>query len=242
MTTDRMPTAAEIDAELSAIEAARGITYRPGELQTQSGERGPRPQGGSGNGHGTAQAQDAVKLMTDKQEACLRREIPRRQTSHLALGHLAIVDGIRVRLEDGRPIKRQTASQALDMLFAAPFLPRPVAPQPEVKPTAQVPDGRYAIRDRDDETHVRFFRVNTPTQGRWAGSTFVAAQASDELHNIRNSTQREAILAQIAEDIEGALRLYGTEIGRCGHCNRTLTDDDSRAFGIGPICRGKLGL
>jgi uncharacterized protein DUF6011 len=32
---------------------------------------------------------------------------------------------------------------------------------------------------------------------------------------------------------------YGQELGECGHCGRTLTDEASRAAGIGPVCASK---
>lgn len=38
---------------------------------------------------------------------------------------------------------------------------------------------------------------------------------------------------------EDALRRYGRELGECGHCGRDLTNDESRALGIGPVCRSK---
>ena len=38
---------------------------------------------------------------------------------------------------------------------------------------------------------------------------------------------------------EAAAAKYGQEIGQCGMCNRVLTDEVSRAAGIGPVCRSK---
>jgi hypothetical protein len=125
------------------------------------------------------------------------------------------------------------ASKMLDVLFAAPRKVAPVAPT-----TAPiVPDGRYALRTDD---HVAFYLVESPTQGKWAGYTFVSQQASDDLYPMRNRAQKEGILARIAEDVKGALALYGHELGRCGVCNRTLTDDLSRERGIGPVCYDKF--
>jgi Family of unknown function (DUF6011) len=98
--------------------------------------------------------------------------------------------------------------------------------------------GRYAI---DIDGVTKFYRVDKPTQGKWAGYTFVKVQASDETHPIRNRAQRIRILSIIAADPQGALQRYGREIGSCGHCGRTLTDQESRERGIGPICWGKLG-
>jgi hypothetical protein len=112
------------------------------------------------------------------------------------------------------------------------------------RPAPKVPDGRYAIVSEpgdDGRQVVKFYRVNTPTEGRWAGYTFVDVQASDELYPVKNRDARSAILNAIARDVRGALQLYGQELGHCGHCGRTLTDDLSRERGIGPVCWGKLG-
>lgn len=111
-----------------------------------------------------------------------------------------------------------------------------------------VPAGRYAVRyaGRDDAAItlrevVKFYRVARPTEGRWAGFTFLSIQASDELHPIKNPDAKRQILADIAKDPAAASRLYGQEIGSCGVCGRTLTDETSRAYGIGPICRERTG-
>lgn len=106
------------------------------------------------------------------------------------------------------------------------------------RPEVDVPAGRYALAS---ERGVRFYRVDRPTQGQWAGRTFVKVQAGDVDHNIRNYNDRQAILREIAADPKEAMLRYGREIGSCGHCGRTLTNDESRAAGIGPICRGKMG-
>lgn len=105
-----------------------------------------------------------------------------------------------------------------------------------VKPVS-VASGHYALTI---EGVVKFYRVNAVTEGKWAGYTFVDAQASDEFHKVgREASAR--VLAAIAVDPIAALKLYGHSLGRCGVCNRTLTDEASRAAGIGPICQSKFG-
>jgi Family of unknown function (DUF6011) len=48
------------------------------------------------------------------------------------------------------------------------------------------------------------------------------------------------MLAKIVMDgAEQASKRYGRELGNCGRCGRTLTDDASRAAGIGPVCASK---
>lgn len=99
---------------------------------------------------------------------------------------------------------------------------------------AKVADGRYAI---EEDGTLKFFKL---TNGRKPGYVFLDIQASDEWHSIRNVTRIHAIVAEIAKDAHAAMIRYGRELGQCGHCGRTLTDESSRAAGIGPICAGKM--
>lgn len=123
---------------------------------------------------------------------------------------------------------------------AAPTLPAPAQAVRDMpkhvdkhgKPMAM----RYAIREADGV--VRFYRVK---QGNKPGFWFIDIQASDSTYPIKNYARKESILRAIAQDPEAALRLYGTELGSCGHCGRILTDPNSIAEGIGPVCLGKLG-
>jgi hypothetical protein len=101
-----------------------------------------------------------------------------------------------------------------------------------------VEEGRYAV---EIEGVLKFYQVDKPMHGKWAGWTFLKVQASDELWPIKNRDAKLMILNKIAEDSKTAMLRYGQEIGKCGACGRTLTDEESRAYGIGPVCRGKLG-
>lgn len=51
-----------------------------------------------------------------------------------------------------------------------------------------------------------------------------------------------ATLLEIAVDPKAAAVAYGRETGVCACCGRTLTDPESVAAGIGPICAGKWGF
>lgn len=101
----------------------------------------------------------------------------------------------------------------------------------------EAPAGRYALRGEDGV--VKFYRLDKPTKGKWAGWTFLKVQASDDLYPVRNKAEKARIIAAIEADVEGAERLYGQELGKCARCGRTLTDETSRAYGIGPDCRAK---
>ncbi|URM86140.1 hypothetical protein SEA_BIGGITYBASS_40 [Gordonia phage BiggityBass] len=105
-------------------------------------------------------------------------------------------------------------------------------------PTAdQVPAGRYAIETGEGAANeLAFYKVDRPTDGKWAGRVFVKLMRSDEEVRLSWGTTK-AVLAKIAEaGAEDASKRYGREIGECGVCGRTLTNDDSRALGIGPKC------
>lgn len=102
------------------------------------------------------------------------------------------------------------------------------------------PPARYAILrpGSDDPEDIIFLKVDAPDEGRWAGYVFVKIQASDELHNVRGQAQSERLINAIIEQgWKKCLLRYGQKIGSCGHCGRTLTNEESRAYGIGPVCR-----
>jgi hypothetical protein len=149
-----------------------------------------------------------------------------KQTAYLA----------RLAAERGLPTPdvrdRWEASAAIDDMMKI----RPAPKAPTAGPA--VADGRYALLGLDDV--VRFYVVRSPAEGRWQGWTFVDAMASDDRWPIKNRDEKARILAAIAADPMGALARFGREIGSCGHCGRTLTDEESRARGIGPVCFARL--
>ena len=128
---------------------------------------------------------------------------------------------------------RQIVSDKIEWLKAQPKLA--VTGYGEI--AAQVPNGRYAVTG--DAGQTVFVRVDKPTEGKWAGRTFVAIQASDELHKTYGG-QALGLLSKIVEagPKDAGIR-YGRELGVCGRCGRTLTDEASRAAGIGPVCASK---
>lgn len=113
---------------------------------------------------------------------------------------------------------------------------------PRVKVASDAPDvpaGRYAI---EVEGKLAFFKVDVPgPDSRWHGWVFVKQVAGDEQYPVKGA-RRATVLAGIAADPREAMLRYGREIGSCGHCGRTLTDEASREAGIGPVCAGKVGF
>lgn len=170
----------------------------------------------------------ALERATEAQIGFIRRLFREKDTDALTPVQVTWLENFELRR-----LNREQASRVITALQKLKHREREWAhQQPDVR------GGRYAI-ERDGT--LKFYKVDCPTEGRWAGRTFVSVQASDEYHPIRNSTERASILQQIAADPKAAMLRYGQEIGSCGHCGRTLTNEESREYGIGPICRGKMG-
>lgn len=135
-------------------------------------------------------------------------------------------------------LSRETVSK---WITRAKELPRAADDGTEAKYLlTEVPEGRYAIWN-EEAGAIRFYHVQKPTEGRWAGYVFIKVRAGDETYPIRNREARDKILALIAKDPREASIAYGRELGACGVCGRTLTNPESITAGIGPICAGKQG-
>jgi hypothetical protein len=100
-------------------------------------------------------------------------------------------------------------------------------------------DGYYALREEDGNVHFYRLAHQDSPGSTYHGWPTIEAQASDDLHLIKNRDRKIAIINAVNADPQAARLLYADELGHCYVCGRTLTDETSRALGIGPICRGK---
>jgi Family of unknown function (DUF6011) len=172
--------------------------------------------------------------MTLKQRDYIKSLIQEREVSSLSdaqVKYLSRIEADEVDPDSG------AASRIIETLLA---LPRRDKRVPGQWSPLDVPAGRYALV-HPERSHVEFFVVDQPTEGKWAGRTFVNQQAGDERYPVKGQRAKE-VLARIAVDPQAAMIRYGHELGRCGNCGRTLTDEVSRAMGIGPDCAAKLGI
>jgi hypothetical protein len=96
--------------------------------------------------------------------------------------------------------------------------------------------GHYAVTSYTGRNDLDFFRVDRPTEGRWAGRIFVKRIGKPEI-SLRRIEATNALEAIEKEGVEAAGIKYGQEIGRCMKCNCHLADELSRQLGIGPDCR-----
>lgn len=132
------------------------------------------------------------------------------------------------------PLEAMTKKSASAMI--GELLARPRVPVAPANPLPDVPAGHYALPGGEPGV-ILFYKVDRPTEGRWAGHTFVSRQASDEYFPVRGESAKSLVLeAIVAYGPKESTVLYGHELGVCGVCGRTLTDETSRANGIGPVC------
>lgn len=203
---------------------------------------------------------------TPEAQAAMQRFLARQQS----VNPFAIQDSERVSVETGPAAvayfralaaphggtraQRLARHAELDRLYdalererraaAAPAPAPVVVEQPRIfaerTPYPQVAQGYYAIASLTGNNDLDFFRVDRPTEGKWAGRTFVKRVIGGKADSpVWGSTARAALGAIIAAGERSAAQRYGQEIGRCGRCNRHLTDETSRAYGLGPDCRNK---
>lgn len=110
------------------------------------------------------------------------------------------------------------------------------------------PDGRYALPSKTGANDLDFWVVST-NQGRQnptnKGKRWIRRYlGGQDAVNITPSERRivaEAIGKLTAEEAAEALARFGREVGTCGACGRSLTDEVSREAGLGPDCRARLG-
>jgi hypothetical protein len=105
-----------------------------------------------------------------------------------------------------------------------------------------MPAGRYAVHD---DTQWRFWEVSHGKDGtRWQGYTFVVMLigAPGAYKKVRVSKHdANAVLRYIEDNQNKAMTDYGLQSGVCGRCASPLSDPQSLARGIGPVCITKLG-
>lgn len=127
--------------------------------------------------------------------------------------------------------------------------PRKAATSTNTRKQWEMPEGRYALlhefgTDSNPDSAWWFFQVDKPTEGRWKGYTFIKRLigAPGAYRKIdMDERDRNFWLAAIEANPKQAMIDYGLQSGVCGRCASPLTDPDSLARGLGPICAGKTG-
>lgn len=140
------------------------------------------------------------------------------------------------KIEDLEPLTRATASAAIDWLKDQPrkAVAASFAAAVAAAAAPPAPAGYFAV---EYAGALRFYRL-AEGRGKWAGYMFVNRYISDDETRVSRA-ESDAVRAIVAADPEAAGRRFADEFTRCWVCGRMLTDEESRAAGIGPVCAGR---
>lgn len=108
----------------------------------------------------------------------------------------------------------------------------------------KVPESRYAVRNLAGASNdITFFSVKNG-KGKWEGMQFVSRLVGGGVGSFVEYPVKGApkaiVLSKIAADPQSAAKAFADEFSVCARCGRTLTDDDSRARGLGADCAEKF--
>jgi hypothetical protein len=200
---------------------------------------GNRPQYGADANKITPPQRELILRLLDEKDFTKAEQLPTWQMK---------IDGLYKALrisEDPEEfgMSKWVARDTIEFLLKFPNKPG-VSNKPSAG-SQPIADGYYALRDMPGHKNdVTFYRLRTPKDGKWAGYQFIDQVVG---HGKRYPQRGRDVRAKIYEAIrkQGEIeskKLYGQTIGACGRCGRELTDQTSRAFGIGPDCREQMGL
>lgn len=117
-----------------------------------------------------------------------------------------------------------------------------------------VPNGYYATAPEGEDRHVDFVRITRPTKGKYRGAYKVQTLHGEVWRDAaimwpgsarywtfpkRNSVE---MLLHIFSDYKTCAMRYAIMRQSCLSCGKTLTDDRSRHYLVGPICDKKHGF
>lgn len=132
---------------------------------------------------------------------------------------------------DPESMTKVEASEAIKVMLAQPVKVNVT----EIPDT--VPDGRYAYL-HEELGKILFYRVVTRRDGNRIVQKVLGAPGDFRYVGISPTEKAHAIKA-IAADPGFASQMFGIKVGACGVCGSPLTDPESIARGIGPICAKK---
>jgi len=168
-----------------------------------------------GNTHTTTRGGWRFDAASDRQIAAITRELPRRQ----------IADDERHQIEAqiaAGAITKGQASDALDALFAAPFMSaRPAAATGTVTVAGFYRLNGAVYRVQESKTNKGRFYAKAVTAHGWdyaAGKGVIYRLTAADM--------------MTGEEIAA----FGVESGICANCSAVLDDPISKAVGLGPVC------
>lgn len=115
-----------------------------------------------------------------------------------------------------------------------------VLDRPMALETPTVPDSKYALYD--DEGKIIFYEVKTG-KGKWAHMQFVdhlVGAPGDWQHYPVKGEAKRRVLLDIDMNAKAAAVRFGKHFTVCACCGSPLSDPDSIAAGVGPVCAARF--
>lgn len=136
-------------------------------------------------------------------------------------------------LSKGGALTMGRASHEIQTLIDLKRSARNAAAAEASAPVPFVEAGRYAIDNNDGA--LAFYRVAV----KGGRNTAVFVYASDEQRKLPAKAAAGVLRKLAATDLEAARTRFGVESRKCWKCGKRLTQEHTRAAGIGDECAGK---
>lgn len=148
-------------------------------------------------------------------------------------------------------IAKMTKAAASKWIETALDAPKEVASAPKTggklnSILQEVINGYYALPSKTGNNDLDFIRiaenqgkVNPANKGKRRVQRFIGGTGPIQISFPEQVTFAEAIAKLTPEEQAFSRALFGREVGQCGCCGKPLTDQVSRANGIGPDCAKK---
>lgn len=171
-------------------------------------------------------ATPAVPMATEPQKKFIKDLLAGRDWQ----GHLPFTATVAAEFVAIGTTTKHDAHRLIDELLDTPKIPA-------TKFVGDLEDGRYAV---EIDGKLRFFHV---THGKKNDKLYVKERTGDNVTKLCAGLKYATVITAVkaAGPLE-AMKVYGQKIGRCGCCGKALTDETSRALGIGPVCRKSYGI
>lgn len=189
---------------------------------------------------------DARNCKTRQQADAARAAMTAPMVTERQLSYIASLSG---DASYAASLTRKAASEYIDRLkkVSPPVHDAPNRRQTKIplEMLKGIQPGYYAMQSPGKP--YRFYRVSVPKTGKYKGMMKVQSQHSEKYNIVLtvnlntdslywyNMTCEEDIMI-LAVNQKACAVEYGQYIGRCCRCNKELTDERSRYFGIGPEC------
>jgi hypothetical protein len=194
--------------------------------------------------HGQARGLPAFSMdpASDKQIEFVHRLLADKDTSKVDALFDEFVLETMMNVIDKKSVSKREVSDLISALKQCPLKQSPEGSGQSQGRYAAVPDGKYATIGVTGPGRVEFWSVEKPTEGKWAGRTFINSLTGAPGDWRRNRPSR-AVMDTVADillaDPQKAATLFGHKTKTCGKCGSPLSKVQSRAAGYGQTCATK---